>query len=152
MNHGPLTRYVKLWVTHAPGMPGTFSPPPLVSDPAMHHGTCVTHVPWCMSGSLTRGGGDSVPDIPAILCIWQEAREMWWNVAQIVNTFLLKFHECIVCSWMKYFKDHFPMYDKHNQDKNKWWYPSHILCNWWQSLHHKNVIISRVIISSQHLN
>ena len=20
----------------------------------MHHGTCVTHVPWCMSGSLTR--------------------------------------------------------------------------------------------------
>ena len=29
----------------------------LVSDPGMHHGTCVTHVPWCMSGSLTRGGG-----------------------------------------------------------------------------------------------
>ena len=28
---------------------------PLVSDPGMHHGTCVTHVPWCMSGSLTRG-------------------------------------------------------------------------------------------------
>ena len=26
---------------------------PLVSDPGMHHGTCVTHVPWCMSGSLT---------------------------------------------------------------------------------------------------
>ena len=25
---------------------------PLVSDPGMHHGTCVTHVPWCMSGSL----------------------------------------------------------------------------------------------------
>ena len=34
---------------------------PLVSDPGMHHGTCVTHVPWCMSGSLTRGGGDNVP-------------------------------------------------------------------------------------------
>ena len=27
---------------------------PLVNDPGMHHGTCVTHVPWCMSGSLTR--------------------------------------------------------------------------------------------------
>ena len=25
---------------------------PLVSDPGMHHGTCVMHVPWCMSGSL----------------------------------------------------------------------------------------------------
>ena len=33
--------------------PGTFSPPTWVSDPDMHHGTCVTHVPWCMSGSLT---------------------------------------------------------------------------------------------------
>ena len=38
---------------------------PLVSDPGMHHGTCVTHVPWCMSGSLTRGGGENVPGIPA---------------------------------------------------------------------------------------
>ena len=26
--NGPLTRYVKLRVAHAPGMPGTFSPPP----------------------------------------------------------------------------------------------------------------------------
>ena len=51
---------------------------PLVSYPGMHHGTCVTHVPWCMSGSLTRGGGENVPVIPgacapAILRIWQEA-------------------------------------------------------------------------------
>ena len=35
------------------GMPGTFSPPPQVSDPDINHGTCVTHVPWCMPGSLT---------------------------------------------------------------------------------------------------
>ena len=53
--HGTLTRYVKLRVAHAPGMPGRFAPPPRVSDPDMHHGTCVTHVPWCMSGSLTSG-------------------------------------------------------------------------------------------------
>ena len=53
--HGPLARYVKFWVAHAPGMPGTFSPPPRVSDPDMHHDTCVTHVPWCMPGSLTNG-------------------------------------------------------------------------------------------------
>ena len=25
----------------------------LVNDPGMHHGTCVSHVPWCMSGSLS---------------------------------------------------------------------------------------------------
>ena len=36
-------------------MPGTFSPPPRSCDPDMHHGTCVTHVPWCMPGSLTSG-------------------------------------------------------------------------------------------------
>ena len=54
-----------------------FQRKPLVSDPGMHHGTCVTHVPWCMSGSLTRGDGENVPGIPgacapAILRIWQE--------------------------------------------------------------------------------
>ena len=32
-----------------------FSPPQRVSDPDMHHGTCVTHVPWCMPESLTCG-------------------------------------------------------------------------------------------------
>ena len=37
--HGPLARCVKL----------------RVSDPDMHHGKCVAHVPWCMSGSLTSG-------------------------------------------------------------------------------------------------
>ena len=55
-----------------------FQMKPVVRDPGMHHGTCVTHVPWCMSGSLTCGDGENVPGIPgacapAILCIWQEA-------------------------------------------------------------------------------
>ena len=53
--HEPLTRYIKLLVEHAPRMPGTFSLMPQVSDSNMHHGTCVTHVPWCMLGSLTSG-------------------------------------------------------------------------------------------------
>ena len=53
---------------------------PLVSDTDMHHGTCVTHVPWCLSGSLTCDGGENVPGIPGacaptILRIWQEAHE-----------------------------------------------------------------------------
>ena len=55
-----------------------FQRKPIVCDPGMHHGTCVTHVPWCMSGSITRDGGENVPGIPgacasAILRIWQEA-------------------------------------------------------------------------------
>ena len=71
----------KIAGAHAPGMPGTFSPSPRVSDPDMHHGTCVTHVPWCMSESLTNGflwnrrRGKMFPAFPAhaqpaVLRIW----------------------------------------------------------------------------------
>ena len=37
---------------------------PRVSYSCKNHHTCVTHVSWCMSGSLTHGGGESVPSIP----------------------------------------------------------------------------------------
>ena len=53
--HGSLARYVKSRVAHAPGIPGTFSLPPRVSDPDIHHGTCVTYVLWCIPWSLTSG-------------------------------------------------------------------------------------------------
>ena len=46
-SYGSIDRYEKLRVA--------FSPPSRVSDPNMHHGKCVTHVPWCMLGSLTSG-------------------------------------------------------------------------------------------------
>ena len=32
---------------------GNIFPPPQIRGPDMDHGTCVTHVPWCMPGSLT---------------------------------------------------------------------------------------------------
>ena len=61
--HGPLTRYVKMecW--------GRFSRhrlqmKPLVSDPGMHHGTCVTHVSWCISWSLNPRWRGNIPGIP----------------------------------------------------------------------------------------
>ena len=47
-------------------MPGTFSPPLLVSDPGMHHDTYVMHVPWCMSGSLIRCGRKNVPGMSGV--------------------------------------------------------------------------------------
>ena len=37
------------------GNAGNVFPAPRVSDPDMHHGTCVTHVSWFMSGSLSSG-------------------------------------------------------------------------------------------------
>ena len=37
---------------------------PLVRDPGMHHGTRVTHVPWCMLRLLIHGGGKTFPAFP----------------------------------------------------------------------------------------
>ena len=63
-----LTRYGKLRVVYVPGCRKRFpchwfKRKPPVSDPDIQHGTCVTHVPWCISGSLTRGGVENVPGI-----------------------------------------------------------------------------------------
>ena len=91
---GPLTRNVKLRFAHAPGMPGTFFRAPWVSDPDMHQGTCVTHVPWCMSGSLINGflwsgsGVENVPGVPGacatrIFTYLVRCPNQWlWNSAQ----------------------------------------------------------------------
>ena len=94
VTHGPLARYTKLRVAHAMGMPGTFSPRPRVWDPYMHHGTCVTHVPWCMSGSLTSGffwsqcrgkrsrhsRGMRNPQFYASVKRSMEDRDVWWPI------------------------------------------------------------------------
>ena len=80
----------KIAGAHAPGMPGTFSPSPQVSDPDMHHGTCVTHVPWCMPGSPTSGfiwnrrRGETIPAFPARMRNLQfyvsgKRPMMWWE-------------------------------------------------------------------------
>ena len=76
---------------------------PLVSDPGMHHGTCVTHVPWCMPGSPTRGDRENVPGIPGAcasryLCIWQEAhtrlftRPSETNAANKIDISRVRYH------------------------------------------------------------
>ena len=60
----------------------------LVSDTGMHHGTCVTHGPWCMSGSLTHGGGQNVPSIPGA-CTTRNfmylARDPWKHVPHLAG-------------------------------------------------------------------
>ena len=67
-DHGPLTKYAKLRLRMRCECRERFprhrlQRKPLGSDPGMHHGTCVTHVPWCMSGLLTRGSRENVPGI-----------------------------------------------------------------------------------------
>ena len=42
---------------------------PPISDPGMYYGTCVTHVPRCMSGTLTCGGGQNITGIPGTCAI-----------------------------------------------------------------------------------
>ena len=62
---------------------------PLVSDPRMHNGTCVTHVPWCMPGSLTRGAGKTFPAFPAHAHpqLYVSARGPWrlWVFCEIIH-------------------------------------------------------------------
>ena len=86
--HGPLARYVKLRVVPAPGMSGTFSTPPRVSDPDIHHGTCVTHVPRCMSKS------------PTSAFLWSRR---WENVPSIPGGCTTRNFSCLVrgpCLWL----------------------------------------------------
>ena len=100
-HHGPLTLgYVKLRVVHAPGMPRhRLQRKPPVSDLGMHHGTCVTHVPWCMSGSLTRDGGENVPSIPGT---WMRNPQFYVSgkrpieTAMLLGSFLAKDDESVI--------------------------------------------------------
>ena len=64
--NGPLAKYVNCGLRECQEnfLRHRFQRKPLVSDPGMHRGTCVTHVPWCMSGSSTRRGGENVTGIP----------------------------------------------------------------------------------------
>ena len=71
-----LVRYIKLRIAHAPGM---FSLPSRVNDPDMHHGMCMTHVPWCMSRSLNRGGRENLPSIPGIFATHNFTHPALWH-------------------------------------------------------------------------
>ena len=57
--HGALTRYVKLQVAHAPGMPGTFSAPPTSRKIAC------SSFPACSTARASRRGGENVSGIPS---------------------------------------------------------------------------------------
>ena len=125
-------------------MPGTFSPPPRFSDPDMHHGTCATHVPWCVPGSLTtgflwsRGRGKRFPIFPAnaqpaILRIWQGAHgSMKWIAIDSSDCRYPK--PCGKTVNMTYAKRHIStlrnssLYlQKHRRHVVKWT----ISCKWW---------------------
>ena len=81
----------------------------LVSDPDMHHGTCVTHVPWCMSGSLTCGGRENDPGIPgacapAILRILQEAHAKRLSMLRCISSTSYTIPTSVCCI-MFYYSD-----------------------------------------------
>ena len=69
VSSGSLTRYVKLWVAHALGMPRTFSPPPTSKETELAILQCIT---------ARRVAGKMFPPFPVhaqptILRIWREA-------------------------------------------------------------------------------
>ena len=99
-------------------MPGTFPPPSTwketstVSDPGVHHGTCVTHVPWRMPGSLARNGGENVPGIPGACATHNftylargpcsKCTKMWSRVSFMQNDMFMYLWTCwiwIACGY-----------------------------------------------------
>ena len=73
---------------------------PLAGNPGMHHGTCVTHVPWYMSGSLTCGGGKTFPALPSACT----TRDFTYLVRGPFHTYLAKCMAAFIkrhVSWSK---------------------------------------------------
>ena len=70
---------------------GNVSLPLWLSDPDMHHGTCMTHMPWCMPGSLNnhylgslrRGKASGIPGACVMLRSWQELHYLRTLVLQL---------------------------------------------------------------------
>ena len=54
---------------------------PLASDPSMHNGTCVTHVPWCMLNTLILGVWCStIRHLPGCFCLWTFFKNIGFNM------------------------------------------------------------------------
>ena len=78
---------------------------PLINDPGMHHGTCVTRVALCMSGSLTSGGGENIPGIIGA-CATRNftylargpcLRQLWQGNCAITIALLMTM---VICVWL----------------------------------------------------
>ena len=94
-DHGPLTKYAKLrlcmrWECRERFTRHRLQRKPLGSDPGMHHGTCITHVPWCMSGSLTRGSRENVPGILGV-----RGPSSWFVMTTIVLCWMWCDYPCV---------------------------------------------------------
>ena len=74
---------------------------PLVGDPGMQHGTCVTHVPWCISGPLK---GRKVPGIPGE-CAIRNLAYLARGLMALKNIFMIRY-------------DSLPMWTEHNDFTN----------------------------------
>ena len=85
-HNGSLTRYVKLWVAHAPGMPGTFSPPPTSKD--ITFSACITARAEMHVGIANPRWRENVPGIPGA-CTTRKfthlVRDPWTHHPRICN-------------------------------------------------------------------
>ena len=60
---------------------------PPIGNLGMHHTTCVTHVAWCMSGSLTHGSRENVPIIPGACATHNFAYLVWGPWGSVMKKF-----------------------------------------------------------------
>ena len=107
LHHGPLTRYAKLRLAHAPRIPGTFSPSLTSKETArlrsrMHHGTCVTHVLWCVSVSQTRGVWENIPGIPGACATCNFAYLVRGPSNKSLSSPIVMYHSLSLVLWLNF--------------------------------------------------
>ena len=89
---------------------------PLVSDPGIHHGTCIKRVTWCMSRSLTRGSGGNFTGIPGA-CATRKftylARGPFGWLVPAKESWKLRINKSLFETWML---------SKQNKEQQLWTY------------------------------
>ena len=81
---------------------------PLVNDPGMHHATCVTHVPWCLSGSLTHAG-ENVSGIPGACATRSLTYLARGPLAQVIACCVLMTLS-VTCVWTVHFENYYHIF------------------------------------------
>ena len=108
-------------------MPGTFSPPPVSSEPNMHRDTRVAHVRWCMLVSLTSGflwtlWRGNVPDICTTFNSMYLVKGPW------LQRWLYRTHFQIKLAHIK-FESTYPFYNPRSLKPDDWYVLS-LPCVW----------------------
>ena len=92
----------------------------------MHHGTCVTHVPWCKPGSLTNG---------FLWSRWRRQDFCHWKIISEMTTYM---YQCSDLHWGRFHRSipSLNVFTCQNSNQNAEWilYQGPLVTRWWNLL------------------